>query len=177
MSYWSGFVPVLFFDELTADGTFIAITMQPTIAANNNMLITSKGNAYPPLPIPVICNPIFETVQLNSLVAAWKLCWLINTHVSANPNRTDSSEATVLIIGGFGIFLPACWVRKMEKMTSTTIPPTYTMIWTAAINSTWSRKYKPAMPVKENRSQIADRKIFLLVTERTAVLRIKAASR
>ena len=33
------------------------------------------------------------------------------------------------------------------------------------------------MPVKENKSQIADLNIFLLVTERTAVLRIKAASR
>ena len=69
MFYCSGFVPVLLFDELSAGGTFIAITIQPTIAANNNMLITSKGNAYPPLPVPVICNPIFETVQLNSLAA------------------------------------------------------------------------------------------------------------
>ena len=69
MFYCSGFVSVLFFDELMADGTFIAITMHPTIAASKSILITSKGRANPPLPVPVICNPIFETDQLNSLAA------------------------------------------------------------------------------------------------------------
>ena len=32
------------------DFVFIAIAIQPTIAANNNMLTTSKGNTNPPSP-------------------------------------------------------------------------------------------------------------------------------
>jgi hypothetical protein len=42
------------------------------------------------------------------------------------------------------------------------------------MNSTSSQKYKPAIPIKENNNQMADRKILLVVTERIAVPSIKA---
>ena len=54
------------------------------------------------------------------------------------------------------------------------MPPTYTIICTAAMNSTCIQKYKAAMPISENNSQIAERKIFLVVTARMPAPRIKA---
>jgi hypothetical protein len=62
----------------------------------------------------------------------------------------------------------------MEKIISTTIPPTYTIICTAAMNSTSSQKYNAAMPIRENSSQIAERKIFLVVIARSPAPTIKA---
>jgi hypothetical protein len=64
----------------------------------------------------------------------------------------------------------------MEKMISTTIPPTYTMICTAATNSICIQKYKPAIPMRENSSQIADLKIFLVVTARRPAPRMEIES-
>jgi hypothetical protein len=81
----------------------------------------------------------------------------------------------ILFMGCFGISLPDCWVRKMENSMRTTIPPTYTIICTAAINSTWSQKYKAAIPMRENNNQIADRKIFLVVIASNPAPRMKAA--
>jgi hypothetical protein len=62
----------------------------------------------------------------------------------------------------------------MEKMISTTIPPTYTIICTAAINSICNQKYNPAMPMRENSSQMAERNIFLAVIARRPAPRMKA---
>lgn len=62
----------------------------------------------------------------------------------------------------------------MEKMMSTTMPPTYTMICTAAINSNCIQKKSAAMPIRENNNQIAERKIFLVVTASNPVPKIKA---
>jgi hypothetical protein len=62
----------------------------------------------------------------------------------------------------------------MEKIMRTTMPPTYTTICTAAINSTSSQKYRPAIPINENNNQIAERNILFVVTERIAVPNIKA---
>ena len=54
------------------------------------------------------------------------------------------------------------------------MPPTYTMICTAAINSTCIQKYNAAIPISENNNQIAERNIFLVVTARKPVPKIKA---
>ncbi len=51
---------------------FIAMTIQPIIAANNNMLTTSNGSAYPPSLVPIICEPILFTDQSNFLFLASK---------------------------------------------------------------------------------------------------------
>ncbi len=54
------------------------------------------------------------------------------------------------------------------------MPPTYTIICTAAINSTPIQKNSAAVPIKENNKNIADRNIFLVVTASRAAPRIKA---
>ena len=84
-------------------------------------------------------------------------------------------EKTVRFTGGFGISLPDCCVKKMEKMISTTIPPTYTTICTAAINSTCIQKYNAAIPTSENNNQIAERNILREVTASNPAPKIKAA--
>src|SRR5450432_1973869 len=88
----------------------------------------------------------------------------ISKQVNAKPNTTASIANNNLPVTGRGISLPDFCVRKMEKIISTTMPPTYTMICTAAINATSIQKYKPAMHINENNNQIAARKIFLVVT-------------
>ena len=91
-----------------------------------------------------------------------------------NPNNTAMQQKQCVCDTGFGISLPDCWVRKMEKIISTTMPPTYTMICTAAINSTCIQKYNAAIPISENNNQIAERKIFLVVTASNPAPKIKA---
>src|SRR5690349_2787699 len=85
------------------DGAFMAITMHPTMAANKSMLTTSKGNAKPPLAVPNICEPIFETVQLKSLLVGWKPYFHICKKVKPNPNKTANAEATTLFGDCLGI--------------------------------------------------------------------------
>ena len=57
---------------------------------------------------------------------------------------------------------------------STTMPPTYTIICTAAIKSNCIQKNNPAIPISENNNQMAERKIFPEVTASKPVLKIKA---
>jgi len=54
------------------------------------------------------------------------------------------------------------------------MPPTYTIICTAAMNSTSNQKYSAATPMREKSSQIADRKIFRVVMARSPAPKIKA---
>ncbi len=75
---------------------------------------------------------------------------------------------------GFAISFPDCCVRKMENIISTTMPPTYTTICTAAINSTSIQKYKPAMLTREHKSQMAERNIFLVNTDNRPLPKMQA---
>ena len=45
---------------------FIAITIQPIIAASNKILTTSNGNAYPCSVVLNICVPILQTLAFNA---------------------------------------------------------------------------------------------------------------
>jgi hypothetical protein len=92
--------------------------------------------------------------------------------VNTNPAHAAKIDHKALPRTGFGKSFPDCCVRKIEKIINTTIPPTYTTIWTAATNSIWSQKYNPAIPVRENNSQMAERNILLEVTASRALPRI-----
>src|SRR5438045_2545062 len=129
----------------------MAITIQPTMAANNSMLTTSKGSIKPYCVVLNICSPMAATGTVNGFGdAGIKLCAAMIRYEKAKPNTTASPANSIRVSGGLGILPPDFCVRKIEKMISTTMPPTYTMICTAAINSTFSQQYKDATPTSKN---------------------------
>ena len=99
------------------------------MAARRRMLTTSKGSTKPCSVVLSICLPIlFTSVDTGVPDEAENVCSPKKFRVSNNPRMTASAAKNALEILGLGIDDPEAWVRKMEKMISTTMPPTYTTI-------------------------------------------------
>jgi hypothetical protein len=103
---------------------FNAITMHPIKAANSKILTASNGSANPSLPVFNMYNPIRLTALSNGCEPASKPYWCMSEQLRRNPAITASNENIFRDKLVRGISLPDCCVRNMEKIISTTIPPT-----------------------------------------------------